>query len=157
MVTNSFENRSLMQPMRFLWMHSWWAQFFPFGGGVEGVFSPCSQCVLIMFPWDSPRRPQQHLNFISCDLPKVQLSCTEKGGACICFYFATGVRGGASIEKCPTFQKKWWWAQSKWRLHKNKIKWKVWLTHELIIWYTTFYLNILNKQRNNTKIERYLP
>ncbi len=54
MVTNRFVKRNFMQPMERLSMHSWTHQFFFFLRGQGEMdffsFSPCSQCVPIMFP-----------------------------------------------------------------------------------------------------------
>jgi hypothetical protein len=56
METNSFGNKSLMQPMRRLSMHSWEVQFFSFWGDRQSVgiylfwFQSCSQQVLKGLP-----------------------------------------------------------------------------------------------------------
>jgi hypothetical protein len=66
-------------------IHSWWAMFLHFGGGVNYFWFSCSQCVLNMFSSyslevhkfqsHSWKNSQYHLNFIPYGLPKVQLSC----------------------------------------------------------------------------------
>jgi hypothetical protein len=72
-------------------------------------FSPCSQCVPIMFPWGSQVIPQYFCNSISdlshmvcpkfnSDVYKLKRWVT---GEYICFCFVTGVQRGASIRELP--------------------------------------------------------
>jgi hypothetical protein len=49
MVTNSFEIKSFMHPMRRLSMHSWWAMFFPSMGSYSLFLFLVSQCLFNMF------------------------------------------------------------------------------------------------------------
>ncbi len=125
MVTNSFGNKFhapnqkaqhalMIGPIFFLLGVRWMKLFF--------VFSPCPQCVLNMFSSCShgvPQVPKLFTNTFPITpqfypiwfCPKfnshVYTLKRQVKGVHICFYFATRVQRGLSIQKCPMFQKNW--------------------------------------------------
>jgi hypothetical protein len=147
METDSFGNKSLIQPMRRLSIHSRgsvssWAGG-AWGGGIFCIF-PCSQCVLIKLPKASSR--SQGLKLFPKKFPIAPQIYQGYIGEHICFYFATRVQRGASIGECPNFPKKlpivpYWGGQSIWLLQRKSCD----HTHELIIINHTMYLEYGDK------------
>jgi hypothetical protein len=113
-----FANKSFMQPMGRLSMHSWTIQFFVFfclqgpGRGIFCVF-PWFSMILMMFRQEFPNVFPRMFPIAPGFYP-IWFAQSSHGykltrwnlGECICFYFATGIQRGA----CAMFQKICWWA-----------------------------------------------
>jgi len=136
----SFRNRTFMQPMRKLSMHSWGVQFFfSFlqGRGGEGIFCflPCSQCVPIKFPSvQLPIAPWFYpIWFAQSSIPWY---INWKGGcykwAYLCLFCDLGSKELCLLGKCPMFQIFLWWANQYGPSQKNKIVPECEHTHDLV-------------------------
>jgi hypothetical protein len=134
MVTNSFGNKSFMQPTRRLNIHSWGVQFFFFwGGGWAGFFSPL---VLNMFSWSSHGVPQGPKLFLGTFpiafhfyphtvCPKFNSHVYKLKRQAIgehnYFYFVTrGWKRCFYWGECPMFQKNWWWTNQYGSFQKKR-------------------------------------